>query len=240
MYDPDLTITPRPNILVRFGRACSPTFRYWMETEVHVYAFSIAANVLLSFFPFLIVTVGLCRQFHWPGAEQAIYFALNDYFPNEVSGFVQRNLGATLWQQGPLQFFSVFLLFFTANGVFEPLEVALNRAWRVTENRSFIKNQLVSFGLIFVCGALALLSAALTAANRDALEAAMGVPKLSAFITEVFFKAAAVPMSILVLFLVYWLLPNRRIAPRNVVLPSIAIELLLELMKYANVITWGW
>ncbi len=27
----------------------APTFRYWMRTEVHVYAFSVAANVLLSF-----------------------------------------------------------------------------------------------------------------------------------------------------------------------------------------------
>jgi hypothetical protein len=35
----------------------APTFRYWMQTEVHVYAFSVAANVLLSFFPFLIVTM---------------------------------------------------------------------------------------------------------------------------------------------------------------------------------------
>lgn len=225
---------------LRFVRAIGPTLRYWMETEVHVYAFSIAANVLLSFFPFLIVMVALCRQFHWPGAEQAIYFALNDYFPTEVSGFVQRNLGATLWQQGPLQFFSVFLLFFTANGIFEPLEVALNRAWGVTHNRSFLKNQVVSLGLIFVCGALALLSAALTAANRDALTALTGVAKISALMAEIFFKAAAVPMSILVLFLVYWLLPNRKIEPRAVVLPSIAIGLSLEAMKYVNVLTWGW
>ena len=30
-----------------FFRALRPTFRYWMKTEVHVYAFSVAANVLL-------------------------------------------------------------------------------------------------------------------------------------------------------------------------------------------------
>lgn len=211
-----------------------------METEVHVYAFSIAANVLLSFFPFLIVMVSLSRQLHWGGVEQAIYIALNDYFPTEVSAFIRRNLGDTLWRQGPLQLFSIFLLFFTANGVFEPLEVALNRAWGVAQNRSFFKNQVISLGMIFLCGALALLSAALTAVNRDALAAATGVGKVSAFLSQIFFEAAAVPMSILVLFLVYWVLPNRSIAPRAVVLPSITIGLLLELMKYANLLTWGW
>jgi predicted membrane metal-binding protein len=51
-------------------RACAPTLRYWMETEVHVYAFSIAANVLLSFFPFLIIIVSLCRYaLEGPAAE---------------------------------------------------------------------------------------------------------------------------------------------------------------------------
>ena len=32
-----------------------------MEVNVHVYAFSIAANVLLSFFPFLVVMSSICR-----------------------------------------------------------------------------------------------------------------------------------------------------------------------------------
>jgi membrane protein len=36
-----------------------------MKTEVHVYAFSIAANVVLSFFPFLIGMVSVCKNvFH--------------------------------------------------------------------------------------------------------------------------------------------------------------------------------
>src|ERR671916_39157 len=99
------------------GRACLPTIRYWMETEVHVYAFSIAANVLLSFFPFLIVMVTLCRHvLHWKGAEEAILYALSDYFPGEVGQFVTRNLLAEINKRGPLQIVSVLLLFFTANG----------------------------------------------------------------------------------------------------------------------------
>lgn len=213
-----------------------------METEVHVYAFSIAANVLLSFFPFMIVIVSICRYvLHWHGAEQTIIYALNDYFPGEVGEFVERNLLVKVQQHGPLQWLSIFLLFFTANGIFEPLEVALNRAWGITKNRSFIRNQVVSLGLIFVCGALFLLSAAFTAVNTRALSnTAIGSTWLGALLGVGFFKAAAIPVMIILLFLVYWLLPNRRLPWRDLVAVSIIVGLALELLKYVNLITLPW
>ena len=219
-----------------------PTIRYWMETEVHVYAFSIAANVLLSFFPFLIVMVTLCRHvLHWQAAEEAILFALNDYFPGDVGAFVKRNLIAEVNRRGPLQIVSVLLLFFTANGIFEPLEVALNRAWGIAENRSFFKNQLISLGLIFVCGALVLLSAVFTAANQEALaKTALGGTWLAWLIGAVVFKAAAIPISILLLFLIYWLLPNRRLPARDLLPVSVFIGLSLEVLKYVNLLTLPW
>ncbi len=229
-------------LLKRIGRMCAPTVFYWMETEVHVYAFSIAVNVLLSFFPFLIVMVSLCHYIlHWRGAEAAIYLALQDYFPEPLGGFIQRNLRSTVEHQGPLKFVSVFLLFFTANGIFIPLEVALNRAWGVTKNRSFLRNQVVSLGLIFACGALVLISTVLTAVNRDALTEITGASgKLSLFASLAFFKAAALPMSILMLFLVYWILPNRELPPKQVIVPAILVGITLELLKYVNALTWPW
>jgi YihY family inner membrane protein len=226
----------------RLGRACMPTVRYWLETEVHVYAFSIAANVLLSFYPFLIVMVSICRYIlRWPGAEQAILLALNDYFPGVVGEFVGRNLLVTVADRGPLQIVSIVLLFFTANGIFEPLEVALNRAWGITKNRSYLKNQIISLGLIFLVGGLVLLSAVLTGANQEAaLRLAGGDPAVAQFIRIVVFKSLALPVSILILFLVYWLLPNRRLRARDILPVSIIVGLALELLKYLNLLTLPW
>jgi hypothetical protein len=62
---------------------------------------------------------------------------------------------------------SLILLFFTASGIFEPLEVALNRIWNCPKNRNYFKNQLVSLGLIFACGAPMLVSTTLTALNKE-------------------------------------------------------------------------
>ncbi len=206
------------------------TFHYWMQTEVHVYGFSIAANVLLSFFPFLIVIYSLCREvLGLRGAAEAINVALRDYFPGTLGVFIDSNLHA-LTHRG-LQFGSLFLLLFTANGVFEPLEVALNRCWGISTNRSFVKNQLVSLGLIFVCGTLGLASSLLTGLNRNWLGSAE-------FPMTIFFKMAAVPMSILMLFLIYWLLPNAKISPRFVLPPAIFVGLALEALKWVNVLTW--
>lgn len=213
-----------------------PTLHYMMETEAHVYALAVAASVLLAFYPFIIVMLSLCRNvLHWPAAEEAIHLALNDYFPGKVSVVVGRNLvlGRTI------HLTSLFLLLFTANGVFEPLEVALNRAWGVKTNRSYLKNQLVSLGLIFACGGLALISLMLTGMNREWLSPLVGDHEtLFTWLSMLIFKLAAVPISILTLFLVYWLLPNRKIPPMRVAPVAIAVGLILEAMKYVNLLVW--
>src|SRR5437016_6983933 len=157
-----------------------------MQTEAHVFALAVSASVLLSFFPFCNVMLSFCRSvLHWRGAEDAIYLALNDYFPGEMAGFLKRNLAL----QGRLQITSMVLLLFTANGIFEPLEVALNRAWGAAKNRSYWRNQVVALGMIFVCGALALISLMLTALNKQWVGAWAASPGgVQTWINLLFFK----------------------------------------------------
>jgi membrane protein len=220
----------------RVLEVCRPTTQYCMQTEVHVFALSISASVLLSVFPFLIVMMSLCKYgLHWPAGVQALDLALTDFFPGEIGQFIHRNLMAVVQSRGPFQITSLFLLLFTANGVFEPLEVALNRAWGVPRNRSYLRNQLVSLGLIFLCGGLALVSFVLTAMNRQIVSGWIPVP---AFLSLVLFKVAAVPISILALGIMYWLLPNRKIAPTRMIPVAILVGLTLELLKYINLLTW--
>ena len=215
-----------------------PTLYYLAQTEAHVYALAVAASVLLSAYPFLIVITSFCRDvLHWRAAEQAIYLAIGDSFAGEPGQFMIRNLRAWFRVNGKVDLVSLLLLLITANGVFEPLEVALNRAWGVAKNRSYIKNQIVSLALIFVCGGLALLSLMLTALNSQWLS---GASRLNAgfgvWIHLLMFKLAAVPISILALFLVYWLLPNRKIEPARVVPVAIVVGLALEALKYVNLL----
>jgi membrane protein len=232
---------PRFRLPVRVWHAVAPTFRYWMETEVHVYAFSISAGILLSFFPFLFVMLSLCRYvFKWRAGVNAVYFALDDYFPDVFGQFLRRNFEATIESHGQVQLFSLLLLFFTATGIFEPLEVALNRAWKCPANRSYFKNQLVGLGLIFACGGLMLISTVFTALNNRFFKeaAGMGAASVAGILGLIAFKIAAIPMLMLLLFLIYWLLPNCKIRPSRIVPAAIGVGFLLEILKYINLLTW--
>jgi membrane protein len=223
----------RLTLMRRMAASFAVTLRFWMQTEIHVYAFSAAANVLLAFFPFLIVSVSLARLFfNQPITINAIDFALRDIFPDALGQFLHNNLP----QPRPVEVVSLVLLFFTANGIFEPLEVAFNRIWGIAKNRSFFRNQVISLGLIFVCGGLTLLSLSITALRQGAF------PNngANAWISALFFKLAAVPLGAFVLFLIYRYLPNGRPPINRVVPAAIAVGLLLEVLKYINTLVWPW
>jgi len=213
--------------------AIRPTLRYWSETEVHALAFSVAANVLLGFFPFLIVSVSLSRLFFSPQTTvAALDFALRDYFPDALGSFLSNNL-----PQRPLtDWVAILLLLFSSNGIFEPLEVAFNKIWGIHKNRSYLHNQLVSLALIFACGSLALLSLGIT----ELRVGSSGGLKIELWTSILFFKLAAVPLTSLILFLVYRYLPNGRPPLNRVIAAAIGAGLLLEGLKYLNVLVWPW
>jgi membrane protein len=222
-------------------RALRPTFRYWMKTEVHVYAFSVAANVLLSFYPFLIVSVAVASKFfNRVTALAAIDLALNDFFPDALGNFLHNNPPP----QGKIEIISLFLLLFTANGVFEPLEVGLNNVWGIRKNRSFFWNQVVSLALIFICGGLVLGSLLMTAFTQESFRQLTGTApawlpqSIFAAIPIIIFKMAAAPVTVFVLFLIYRYLPNGKPPLDRVIPAAIGVGVLLEVLKHIN--RWVW
>ena len=95
--------------------------------------------------------------------------------------------------------------------------VALNRAWAVIRNRSYLRNQLVSLGMIFLCGGLAVPSLVLTGMNAQWVRSLSGSHvHLELWVKLLIFKVAAIPVGILILFLIYWILLNRRIPAARV------------------------
>lgn len=230
-----------PSRTGRLRRVSAPTVRYWLQTEVHVYAMAVAVSVLLAMVPFLIVMVSICDHvLRWHTATNAIYFALRDLFPDDMGSFIERNLRASVGRR-PFQFVSLALLLFTANGIFVPLEVALNRIWGCAANRSYLRNQLVSLGLIFLCGGLFLLSITMTALNSrfiaDMSATSEFLARLLSFAT---FKIAAVPVLMLMLFFVYWLLPNCKVPVKATLIASVWVGLALELVQDVNIALWPW
>ena len=158
----------------QYSGLASSTLRYLLRTEVHTFAFSVAANAILSFFPFVVLLMTLIRRvFHSKTMYDVVVDLLHDYLPTGQD-FVIRNLNAMVDARQRVQIASVLILLVTSTGIFLPLEVALNRIWGFRNNRSYLGNQLVSLGLAFGCGVLAMLSIALTAGNIHLLTSFLG------------------------------------------------------------------
>ena len=114
------------------------TFKYLMRTDVHTFAFSVAANSILSFFPFVMLMMTLIRRvFHSAVMYDVVVQLLRDYLP-AGQDFVIRNLNSMVNSRQRVQVVSLVILLVTSSGVFLPLEVALNRIWRFENNRSYL------------------------------------------------------------------------------------------------------
>jgi membrane protein len=208
--------------------------RYMMKTEVHTYAFSVAAQVILSLFPFIVLLLTVSRTvFHSPHMVDVVGEMMANFLPNNQD-FIVRNMRILANSHTQTKLISVVMLLITTTGVFLPLEVALNSVWGVKRNRSYLRNQLVSIGLAFGVSALAMASVALTAAQDTILGLLFFHHTdnfLFALAGRAFLKFSALLASIGLFFLIYWLLPNRKI-PARAVLPTAAVMgLLWELAK---------
>jgi YihY family inner membrane protein len=207
------------------------TLKYLGTTEVHTYAFSVAANAILSFFPAAVLLLTLSRRvFHSPAMVSAIKRMLAAYLPSN-QGFIIATVDA-MSSTHKIQLFSIVMLFISCTGVFEPLEVALNSVWGF-KSRNYVMNQVVSLGLALCCGVLALLSVAGTAGVwAPAAEAQVwlgshigtGVvyslaDQINTTIQFIALKIFGMIASVLIFFLVYWLLPNGKV-PYKAVLPA--------------------
>lgn len=218
-------------------RSTWPSLRFLLQTEVHVYSFAVAANILISFFPFLVAMILLCHYvLHWQAAVDVIFKTLGDYFPDNFGVNFRGYLMAVAFHS-KFSWLSVVLLLFTSNAIFTPLEVALNRIWHVKENRTLLLNQVVSLGLIFACGVLMIASICLTAVNVQFLSSTFG-SRFSAILQTIALKITALPITMLMILLVYWMLPNAKIPIRRLIPVSIAVGVLLEVAKWVNLITW--
>src|SRR6202166_1335716 len=233
--------TIRPAVRPRQGLLLS-TVKYLMRTDVHTFAFSVAANSILSFFPFVVLLMTLIRRvFHSRVMYDVVVELLRDYLPAGQE-FVIRNLNAMVNSRQRVQVVSLIILLVTSSGVFMPLEVALNRIWRFPNNRSYLGNQLISLGLALGCGVLTLLSIAGTAGNVALMESLLrghgtGFVRVVGFVVM---KAFAIGASIAIFFLIYWVLPNGKVPARAVLPSAIIMGLLSEALKYGYILALPW
>jgi YihY family inner membrane protein len=218
---------------------------YLMDSEVHTFAFSVAANAILSFIPFIVLLYTLA----WPVFHsQMMVDIVTDmvrYFLPSNQDFVAKNLDyvAIAASRHGVQAFSLIMILVACTGIFLPLEVALNQAWGVTKSRNYLHNQAIAFGLAILMVALGMGSILVNAAARGLLTLILVHNtniKFIDFVLHITFQGTSFLLlaattgvaSILFFFAIYWLLPNRKVPWRHVLNTSIYTGVIWLVAKY--------
>jgi membrane protein len=208
--------------------------RYLLDSEVHTFAFSVAANAILSFIPFIVLLYKLARSvFHSEAMVKVIGDMVEYFFPsNQTFVRVSLNLVAL---RGGVQVFSLVMILIACTGIFLPLEVALNQAWGVKKSRNYLHNQAIAFGLALLMVVLGMGSVYINANARNAL-AFTFFQHVDNFafkgISFLLLTATTGVASILFFFAIYWLLPNCKVPWRPVFRTAVVTGVIWLASKY--------
>ena len=207
---------------------------YLLDSEVHTYAFSVAANAIISFIPFIVLLYTLSRSvFHSTMMVDVVSDMVRYFLPSNQDFFAASLLAAA--PRHGVQVLSLVAILISCTGIFLPLEVALNQAWGVTKSRNYLHNQVVAFGLAGLMVVLALISILLNAGEQWLLTV-LFFHHTDNFVYEwigwAWLALSTGVASILFFFSIYWLLPNRKVPWRPVLRTSVWTGIIWLVAKY--------
>ena len=207
---------------------------YLLDSEVHTFAFSVAANAILSFIPFVFLLATIAKSFFDSSTMvKVISDAAFAYFPSTASAKFWDWFGNRV--PSHMTLISLVMILISCTGIFLPLEVALNKAWGVTKSRNYIMNQLVSFGLAILMVLLGLASIMLSTGQRQVLDLLMFHYTDNWFyrgISSIWMLLCTGAACILFFFAIYWVLPNCKVPWRPVLRTSIVTGIAWLVAKY--------
>ncbi len=214
----------------RWRKSGKALWVYLLDSQVHTFAFSVAANAIISFIPFIVLLYTLARTvFHSQQMVDVVSDLVNYFLPSTAkTGFLTYNLEAVVPRHG-VQALSLVMILISCTGIFLPLEVALNQAWGVTRSRNYILNQLVALGLALIMVALALGSVLVNAGEHAILTVLFfhhTDNRIFQGLSYFWLSISTGIASILFFFSIYWLLPNCKVPWKPVLRTSIVTGIL--------------
>ena len=204
--------------------------KFYAEDSLTVSA-SIAYYSVLSIFPLLLLLLllsGIYIRHYQLSGRLAI--VLQRVLPMKAD-FILQNLEGISQAYGRVGFASFLLLLWSSAGVFLPREKALNRAWGVDEERSWLRRRLLALEMALIFGLLILASTALVGVRTHVHEwLSPWLPPsptpLTGFGYRILLVLASFSMTLALFVVLFHRLPNRAMRLREV-LPSALLTALL-------------
>ncbi len=230
-------IRPQQTKWFRLRQNGAAMARYLLDSEVHTYAFSVAANAILSFIPLTVLLYTMALSvFHSQAMAGVVNDMVNYFLPSVTKqpNWLASNLefAATLSSRHGVQALSLLMILISCTGIFLPLEVALNQAWGVRNSRNYLFNQAIAFGLAIWMVVLGMTAMLLSAGQRQILNFLLFHPAKPGFrmwtfdaISYVWLAICTGLACILFFFSIYWILPNCKVPAKSVMRSSIVTGL---------------
>jgi YihY family inner membrane protein len=194
------------------------------------HAASIAYYALLSLFPFLLLVISIVGSVTADehARSEALGFVLR-YFPTRLE-FVTRQLA--LFQETRVRFgvFGLIALVWASLGVFSAIGTAVDHAWGVEKQRSYLKHKLVSFLMLLATASILLIAVVLISAAAVVRaswfeQVTLGFPGLLAF-QGFAVRTGATALVMVGLGLVFYFIPNAQVRFRDVWVGAVVTGLL--------------
>lgn len=194
------------------------------------HAASIAYYALLSLFPFLLLVLSVVGSITTdePSRVKMLDFVLR-YFPTRFE-FVTSQIDMFRQTRLRIGVAGGLALIWASLGVFGAITSAVNHAWGVEKQRSFLKHRMVSFLMLLAAGATLLLTVIVFSAGEvvettwfaQVVERFPGLQALTGFGV----RYAATLMLIVGVGLVFYFIPNAKVRFRDVWVGAVITGLL--------------
>lgn len=202
------------------GLAAWRGFVELVNSDDLTHAASIAYYALLSLFPFLLLVISMLGSVTADEADRlAVLTFVFRYFPTQLD-FVTTQLDAFRQTRVQLGVAGGLALIWASLGVFGAITNAVNEAWGVETQRSFLKHRLVSFLMLVAAGGVMIVALIFVSAVQVAQASWFGV-MLSRFhwlevLQTLTFRYAATILLVLAVGLLFYFIPNAKTRFRDV------------------------
>ena len=209
-----------------FCRRMWPALYDLSTSETYVYASAITFNLMLSFFPF-VVLIGsvLVNVLNWQHGYQTIYRMMVALIPVDATLLFRSLDVVTRGPTGRAGLLSFALLTLSSTGIFLPIELALNHAYGFKKPRGTIKSYVIYILLVIVAGAVVTGAVAVVSYIDSSLGLTRG-GKAGLYLFNAIGLATAVPFVFVLLFLVYWIVPHGKVEFRQIFFTTFATTVL--------------
>jgi len=194
------------------------------------HAASIAYYALLSLFPFLLLVISIIGSVtaDQHARDETLKFVFR-YFPTRLE-FVTRQLVLIQETRVQVGVAGSVALVWASLGVFSAISTAVNHAWGVEKQRSYLKHKLVSFLMLLATASILLLSVVLISAG-EVVRASWFAHVLVRFpgllaVQGLGVRFGATLLLMLAVGLVFYFIPNAQVRFRDVWVGAVVTGLL--------------